>query len=30
MEWCDQCGGTGEQFPLVKCKLCDGIGEVLV
>jgi len=25
-EWCDQCGGTGEQFPMVKCRKCGGVG----
>jgi hypothetical protein len=27
-QWCHQCGGTGEQFPAVKCQHCQGSGTV--
>lgn len=25
-EWCENCGGIGEQFPLVVCVSCGGTG----
>lgn len=29
-EWCEQCMGTGEQFPMVVCRKCNGVGELEV